>query len=391
MRRVGGLILLLIACLLPAGCASERMLRQSGKRPPWADTAPPADENSLYFTGTALGRNVLDEREMRIRAMEDARQQIASRIATAVSVRTREVLRTEGDPSRGADEVEAEYRRELRTRAEERLHGVRLDDAYWEKWRVDPGPFSRAFTRYKYYALAAYPKTEYERQIGYYVRLTTDRARARELIEQGRPRRAAELLEGLLSDYPDASVEIRLTLARAYERADMPDRAVDALRGALDLVEGPEQEVRVRERLRKLEAAFPDLSGRSAVLQVRAASSTTGEAPLREWGEEALLEARIGVVDAPADADWLVEAELKLTEPASATELYGIRMQVVRVEAVARVRRTADGELLATGTASATGRARERTRALRSATRAALRAALRRSLLQVASDTSEGS
>ena len=232
-----GIAICALAALL-ASCRSEQIRGSSGTRPAWVKGLPQATSEHIYAVGQALGENVLDEPTMRDRAMADAREQLARRLATRVESRGREVLQRHRSGSAGtAAAAEEAYYRELRTRASQRLHGVTRRDSYWEKWRVDPGPFHGAYVRYKYYVLAAYPRGEYERIIRIYERLAEDRKKALTLLKAGKPRRAASLLEEVLDETEEPPAAVRLTLARAYEQAGLLERAEAVLRAAMETAE----------------------------------------------------------------------------------------------------------------------------------------------------------
>ncbi len=375
-------LLSVFVCLLASGCASERLLARSREAPSWIVSTPGSDQEMFYFAGTALGDNVLDEPEMRSRAMADARAQIAERVASRVSTRAEQHIEQRGYAPSGENETAARYAREVQARASERLIGVSLQDTYWEKWRVDPGLFQHSYTRYKYYVLAAFPRQHYNRLINRYVRLYTDRAAARELMRDGRPREAARLLEKLLGDLPEESVSIRLLLAEAYEQAQMYGRAAEVLRAAAESDPGEAEAATIRERLERAEAAFPDLGGLAAEVRVRDSAGLEARR-LAAWAEEAAAAANL-TLDAPeADTRWIVHVSLKDLPLERGTAAYGVRIENAFVECSARVTE-AGGRLLAMASAAERGYGRTRDEALRNAARKAVHAALRRCFLELA-------
>jgi len=406
MGRPLRLALCVVACMAAASCASEKLLERSGPTPAWALDSPAAEEDRLLFTGQAIGANVLDEANMRSRAMADARLQIAERIATTVAADTRELLVQSGSPTLGQERTEeATYAREVRTAAAERLVGVSQEARYWEKWLMYPGFLRGAYIRYKYYVLASYPREEYERAVARYARLVSDREQARTLMQQGRPRDAAALLERLLTDYPEASVPIRLTLAEAYAQGQMLDRAAAVLRAALDLEPDRADEARIRERLQQYEQAFPDLEG--AGVYVRVALSALPEEPgtVRAWVREAVARSNLsltalrlgsGATDAAdarrTGAAWLIELEPRLLATDPAVNPYGVRIEQATVECNASVLSAADGELVAATSTTERAYGRSRRSAVRAAAKAAVQSALRRCFLAlVEAQAREGS
>jgi tetratricopeptide (TPR) repeat protein len=385
-------------------CASEKLLGRSSATPPWVRETPTGGEVELLFVGQAVGRNVLDERTMRTRAMQDARQRVAGRLETRIRAETREVITRTGDAARGQDTADEQYVRELRTSVRQSIRGLALRATYWERWRVDPGLFSPSFTRYKYYALTAYPRAEYDRIISYFTRVTVDRERARELIAEGKPAEAAELLEKLLDDYPDAPVPVRLALAQAYERMGKPLRAEAVLEVGLELAASDAEFARVEERLQHLESIFPDLSGRSVYLTIEPPRDTA-LAVERAWVEEPCVRSNLtvrGVEPArsaaslpdavgaarAAGADWLISLRLRRWPARGRIQSYGVQGYEVRVECTCRAFRAADGELVASPSVTRFALERDRSSALRLAATDAIRRALRRCFLSLASSES---
>jgi tetratricopeptide (TPR) repeat protein len=276
IRALQATLLLLFAALLGGCGASETLLSRSGPRPGWVAGTPQDTEEELRFRGLALGRNVLDERTMHDRAMAHARRQVAERIETRVQARTREALQVTGSAARGRDEVtRAEFTSLLETAVQEKVRLAAERDRYHERWRVDPGPFSGAFERHKYYVLVGYPREEYRRQVTRFVRLERERARARELLAQDRPSAAAELLEALLNDYPGASVPLRLQLAEAYRAAGRLGRAERVLEQALAAPTTDFEERRLRESLERIHQTFPEVPVRT----VQVVYDTAGDLP----------------------------------------------------------------------------------------------------------------
>jgi tetratricopeptide (TPR) repeat protein len=401
MRALFRLALLGGACVALASCASERLLNQSGPTPAWAVTLPEATEQDLLFVGVSVGRNVLDEREMRDRAMEHAREQAATQIAASVEAETTEYLRETGYGPAGEDEVkEAEYVRRVGSRVAQEIHGVRQEEAYHEKWRVDPGLLSRSFIRYRYYVLAAYPREEYERKLRKYVRLAEDPYSARQLINEGKADEAARLLEQLLSDYPDAPAAPYLTLADAYERGARLDEAASTLRVALER-SSADEEARVRQRLEHMEGAFPDLTGRTALALVTFGGELLEAGARPAWAEEPFVAAGVKTLEVSrrdsgmhterdveraraGGAEWLVELHVAGVPGERAGSVYGMEVARVCVESTARVFGTADGALLASASRRDCRSARDEASALEPAARQSIRAAMRACFLEVA-------
>lgn len=394
---------LVLPCILLTSCASERLLEQSGPTPHWVTGPPGEGADALLFAGQAVGQNVLDERSMRDRAMEDARSQIAGLLETKVAAQTKEEIHREGDAALGREVSEAEYTRLVRTSVEQNIRGVSQEGKYWEKWLIAPGLFRRSFTRYKYYVLAAYPRVEYERNLQQFTRLVAEPAQARELIRLGRPVAAARLLEALLDDYPGAPVPVRLALADAYEHAGMIDSAETVLESALDLTEDDAELARIRERIIRVQGLFPDLSGKSAyVLLESGGDSEVSLDAARPWIEEACVRGHLDVAGVEAGAsgdternvvaragksgaDWLIAVQMRRMQARNRIEPYGVEAYEVQVECSVRVLSTANADLLTSRSITQRGLGRDRSSAERSAYRDAVLNALRRSFMSLAS------
>jgi tetratricopeptide (TPR) repeat protein len=276
---------------------------------------------------------------------------------------------------------------------EQQLHGFAQEAKYWEKWRIDPGLFRRAFVRYKYFVLAAYPREEYERRLRWYERLVTDRQKAGELIRAGRPVEAAALLETLLDDYPDAAIPVRFALADAYQQAQLLDRAVEVLEAARELVEDEERRVRLEERIEQLECTFPDMGARSAYVVVRGPDGELSGAPfLRDAVEEISVLSNVELAGFQSDghpppsareADWTLALELRWLIRPRYREIYDTRLYSARAECTARIRGTADGRILSNRTAAKEGTGSDSATAAHKTLRSAMRAAVRRCLLDM--------
>jgi len=394
-----------LLCVLSLSCASERLLEKSGPTPDWVLQPPRPTPTKLLFTGQAVGRNVLDERTMRTRAMEDARQQVASMIGTQVTAKTRQSLLKSGHEAHGADQVlEARYVSQIRTTVQQQVHAVRLEGKYWEKWAIDPGLLRRSFVRYKYFVLASYPQDEYERNLSYFARLVTDQQLAVDLMKLGRPRQAARVLERLLNDYPKASVQIRLTLADAYEQAQRPDRAADALRTASRLTSDPAEQARIGERIDRLENALPDLAGSSAWVVIDwGEGAPTHREMARTWIEETFSESHVDLIamesgpsrgasersiaQAPkAGAQWFVVVQLSVEPSATTKWRYGVELHEASVECAVRVLSAEDARVLTSTLAVGRKLASDRDSAVRLAMRSAIRSALRTCFLALVRD-----
>lgn len=152
-----------VLALVVTGCASEKLVAKKSPAPPWVKAVPADTEEELIFVGTGLGDNILDERNARARAMEHVRTQIANSLDQTVIREATEIVEEEGAAHRGADEDDATYSRMIEQRVKQAMSGVRLEDFYWEKWQVDPGLFSRSFSKYKYYVKASIPREQYAR------------------------------------------------------------------------------------------------------------------------------------------------------------------------------------------------------------------------------------
>ncbi len=400
MERMSRLAVCLVLALALVSCASERLIDRSGPTPDWVTSMPEPTATELHFRGQALGRNILDEAAMRNQAMMDVRQQVAATLGTSVEATSEELLRKQGSAALGADRIlQAQYRSEIRTTVDEEVRAVAQEAFYWEKWRVDTGLFQRAFLRYKYFVLAGYPKAEYDRNVNYFARLLAGEQRADKLMEAGKPKEAAELLEDLLNEYPKASVPVRLKLADAYEQAQMLARAEGVLEVALKLSSEPAEKARIRERIKQLAESFPDLSGNPAyvVVDFDAASGQSLDA-VGAWIEESLSASHVRVLAIArglwgrpssqqmfetrrAGATWLVVLKLREAPGEAIRQVYGALLHEVRVECSARVVSVAEGKLLVTKSALARGLDRDRETAARSASKNALRTALRQCLL----------
>jgi len=393
--------LLAVAFMALSGCASERLFDTSMPTPGWAQQPPEPTDDALLFVGQALGDNILDERGMRERAMEDARQQMAARIASDIRAQTAGYVLEKGYAPAGENEVEqAEYVSQVATKMHQELHGVRQEAAYWEKWRVDPGFFGRSFVRYKYRVLAAYPREQYERKLHKYVRLVEDQRRARELINAGQPRQAARLLSDLIDDYPDAPVSAWLILADAYETAGMLRQAEDVLRSALDIAaEG--EEVRVRQRLEQVETALPHFPDIAVYLIADVASTVEAGRGVPGWVDAPLVSARLriaahrtGDADGPLapyfaaaermDARWLVTIGAQEAESRAPGDIYGISIERACVECTVRFYETEDGTMAAGAAVVECVSGRSHAGALNSAARTATLKAVRECLLTIA-------
>jgi tetratricopeptide (TPR) repeat protein len=332
--------------------------------------------------------------------MMDVRQQVASVLRTKVEVSSEELLRKEGSEARGSDRIlQARYRSEIRTTVAEHVRAVLEEAFYWEKWKVDPGLFARAFIRYKYFVLASYPKAEYERNLNYFTALVAGEQRADELIDEGKPKEAAKLLEGLLDRYPKASVPIRLKLADACQHAGMLDRAEGVLDVALKLSSEAPERARIRERINQLKQAFPDLSGNSVYVIVDLGESGRRDiGVVTSWITEPFVLSRVqpvavevGSWDTPSSkqiasakeggANWLAMLRLRQKPSGATREVYGAALHEARSECSVHVFSTEDGKLLATGSSLQRGLASTPDQAARDANKFALRTALRQCLL----------
>ncbi len=380
-RRYTQLIACVVSCALTVSCASETLQGQSRTTPEWVTRTPADTDTEMLLVGLAVGRNVLDERAMRSRAMEHAREQAAALRQTEVEVLSQETIRERGYAPRGSDTNDAEYVRELRTSVRQSIRGVAQKESYWEKWHVDPGLLSRSFVRYKYYVLAGYPREEYERNIRRLTRVAVDLERAIDLLGEGRPGDAAEVLDGLLDEQPDAPAPVRLTLARAHEEAGMPDRAALVLEAALDLTEDEAALTRIAERLERLEGVFPDLTGRSAYFVVEPRpTDDAAPAMARAWIEDPAALSHLRVAAIEAEADWLLAVRLRTVAARGWIEAYGLRAFEARVECTVTAFDPRDGSPLANASASARGLKPDRTSSEESAARTAVRGALRNCL-----------
>lgn len=163
MRRARTLCMLLALAAAMVGCAGERKLAVSRRTPQWVRHTPPDTEEALIFVGTAIGDNILDERAARNRAMEDVRTQIADSIETRVLSQAREIVEQEGAAHRGKDVDSGTYSRMVEQKVGEIIPGVRQEDFYWEKWKIDPGILRREYRKYKYYVKAAIPRELYSK------------------------------------------------------------------------------------------------------------------------------------------------------------------------------------------------------------------------------------
>jgi hypothetical protein len=391
------LVLCVPAAALMAGCASESRLTTSGPTPGWVESAPGPTEGQVYFVGVSLGKNVLDQKEMRARALMDARRQIAGAIRTDVLAVARERLGERGRAAHGRDEtVEAAYESLVATRTQEAIHGVRERDAYWEKWRVDPGLLRRAFTRYKYFVLAAYPKSEWERNVGYLARLLAVRQQARELMDAGRHAEAAQRLEGVLSDHPQAPLAIRLGLAEAYEKLRRPADARRVLEHAAQMAEGPAEKSLIDERLERLADVWPDLGGAKFVVVIAIDAGTRPAlGVVRTVAEDALASSGARLVKLmtgtgdptlPAPlarahgAQYIAALTCTRLPDRGRVDTYHLAMYEARIQCTVRLLKAADQTPVAAR--SLVGRALDRIpdQALARAARAACRNALRDAL-----------
>jgi len=402
MRSRHAVVLIALCGLLAASCASEKLIGWSGPKPAWAERPPDPTAADLLFVGQALGLNVLEEPVMRSRAMEDARLQIAGVLGTEVESQSRDRLRKLGYAPRGEDRVVgAEYTREIDLRVKQSVLAVRQTDKYWEKWEIAPGLFSSSFVRYKYFVLAAYPKREYQRNMSYFTRLITDQNRAAALMDAGKAREAVTLLERLLTDYPKASVPIRLKLADACEQAGMLRRAELALSGAKALTADRAQRRRIDERLRQVRSRMPVLKNASAYVSTRF-GTVAGKAVAGEpaWLTEPCLQARVAVTGLrtgrqAADekqlladarrtkARWLIVLDVTGDPNATVETVYDNPLHGVRAKCSAHVY-TAAGELVTATSTSERGLAATLPAAVESACKFAIRSALRECFIRLA-------
>ena len=339
--------------------------------------------------------------------MEDIRHQVAGLISTEVEAQSTEHLRKRGYAPHGTDRVvAAEYVSRIWTHVKQQVRGVAQREKYWEKWRIDPGLFRWSFVRYKYFTLGSYPEAEYERQIQKFTRLLTDQVQAAELLKQGKANAAAQLLERLLNDYPEASVSIRLKLADAYEQAQRLDRAVAVLKVALKLTADPAQRARIRERIKHLKGAFPILAGVSAYVVADVDESLRAHLDtVRAWIEEPFTESHIRLVgikfrvgDASlsqqltearkAGAKWFVTVKLRKMASEATKNVYDAVLREVRFECSVRVRSTENEEMLSSNSVTERGLAADRDTAARSAAKCAVRSALRQCFLTLLSSGS---
>jgi hypothetical protein len=164
MNRIVKVIGIVVMVGLVAGCAGEKRLETSGAgTPEWINRPTRVTEDTVSFMGIALMRNMLDQRSARNRALSDARRQIAESMSTEVDASSVQIDFSEGAAHMGEDEQDASFRQRLQTQARAAVRGARETEYYWEKWKIDPGLFSRAYTRYKYYVHVEVPRDLYDR------------------------------------------------------------------------------------------------------------------------------------------------------------------------------------------------------------------------------------
>jgi len=146
-----------------AGCASEKKIGGSQPGPPdWVIMTPADKADAKVFVGIGLGDNILDERGMRDRAMEDVRHQIAASLKSSVVKNALDIVKKKGAEHLNEDVPDASYYKQVRTTVDQAMAGVRQTASYWEKWKIDPGFWSSSYTKYKQYVKAEMPSKDYD-------------------------------------------------------------------------------------------------------------------------------------------------------------------------------------------------------------------------------------
>jgi hypothetical protein len=394
--------LLLVLGVALCGCgASEELLSRSGPTPGWVADTPRDTAQELRFRGLSVGRNVLSESLMHSRAMDDARRQIAETIQTRIGARSTDVTEMRGSAARGQDEItRAEFSSVLRTAVQEQVRRATERARYHERWRIDPGLFTAAFDRYKYYVLVGYPREEYERQIERFLRLQNERRRARELLQADQPERAIDVLEGLLEEFPLAAVALRLQLAEACRRAGHLARAEDILEQALACRTTGRQEDRLREALQRVQQTFPEVP----VEAVKVLYDTASDMPLqnartvvpgvltragfRVRGVQPGSLARLrpedvrGLVDG---AEWLVAVRIERPLTARHRSYYDLTLHAAAAESTVRIH-DLSGAVLGAASVRANALRSSPDEAVQEAADASLHRALRQALMAAASN-----
>ena len=158
LRRSALFLLISLAVWAPLpGCRSETLLSRSGPEPAWRSWGHTERGGERYYVGVATAMNVLDEQAGRREARLDALEQVAESVESRVARRA--FGRGPKDPPGVIlpPQFSSSFRHELR--------GVKVKDWFHEKWLVNEGLFRDSFTRYKCFALAAYPDKEYKRLV----------------------------------------------------------------------------------------------------------------------------------------------------------------------------------------------------------------------------------
>ena len=156
------LCVILLSLLGCGGCVSEKLKWSSGPEPSWRYMGQRIEDGYRLYVGIGVAQNVLDEQQGRRIALSNATETVAQSLAMEVVSRHVQKRLTLGPAHKGMEDPNEVVNSELRTVSEQIVRGLEQRDWYYEKWSVKESS-GREFVRYKYYVLAAYPTTEYDR------------------------------------------------------------------------------------------------------------------------------------------------------------------------------------------------------------------------------------
>ena len=154
---------------LITGCAHETVVKDTttpapnDHRPAWTRTPPPASNGKLYFTGSSLAVNILDEKHGIDEAMNDAIYQMARAAGADVKGRVTIMDKRSGEAVRGKERTEQPSASRVDVDVNGTVIGVRQEDTFWERYSVREKTFDAKVLRYKYYVLVSVPEGEIKR------------------------------------------------------------------------------------------------------------------------------------------------------------------------------------------------------------------------------------
>ena len=160
--------LVLLAVAVLGGCATETRIRPKGTvpDPAWVQQPPEHDKCSRYYVGIALVDNILEEKQARQYAIQDAAEQVARNCAMGVTNRTSRFEVRKGPAQFGKDRVWDELHDRAKVRSETIVTKLTPMEYYYEQWFMRERFLAPAFTRYKYFVLCRMPQKEFHALCG---------------------------------------------------------------------------------------------------------------------------------------------------------------------------------------------------------------------------------